>query len=58
MGRMFSDGPSLKPEMAKSSPQSTAVGSGDRPTKSKIMIETSSPADPKTLGRDVAGSLK
>lgn len=37
---------------------SPAVGSGSRPTPSKVKIESSAPDDPHTLGRDVAGSLK
>jgi len=52
------DSPTLKPPAQTSAPQNTAVGSGSRPTMSKHKIETSAPADPKTLGRDVAGSLK
>lgn len=40
-------------------PQNVAVGSGSRPTRSKYPIETSmTGVDPKTLGRDVPGSLK
>lgn len=41
-----------------SSPQNTSVGSGSRPTGGKIAIPTSAPTNPKTLGRDVPGSLK
>lgn len=39
--------------------QGTAVGSGSRPTKSRIPIETSSPSDQHGLdGRKIKGSLK
>ena len=38
--------------------QDTSVGSGSRPTRSKIMIETSAPMSPRTLSRDVPGALK
>jgi len=41
-----------------SAPQNTAVGSGSRPTKSKIDIETSSAMDCKTQGRSTPGALK
>lgn len=41
-----------------SAPQNTAVGSGSRPTRSKIMIDTSSPMDCKTQGRSTPGALK
>lgn len=41
-----------------SAPQNTAVGSGSRPTRSKMAIDTSSPMDCHTQGRDVPGSLK
>ncbi len=36
----------------------TSVGSGSRPTSSRIKIETSAPVSPRSLSRDVAGSLK
>jgi len=38
--------------------QNTAVGSGSRPTPSRIKIPTSAPQDPKTLGRKTPGALK
>ena len=41
-----------------SAPQNTAVGSGSRPTRSKIAIDESAPADDKISVRDVPGSLK
>jgi len=41
-----------------SAPQNTAVGSGSRPTKGRVMIESSAPAQPQTLGRAPAGALK
>jgi hypothetical protein len=38
--------------------QGTAVGSGSRPTPSRIKLPTSAPSDPKTLGgRKTSGSL-
>jgi hypothetical protein len=52
------DSPSMKPEPQTSAPQNTAVGSGSRPTMSKIKIETSAPEDPKTLGRKTPGALE
>lgn len=42
-----------------SSPQNTAVGSGSRPTRSKIGIESSAPSDPyHPHGTPPAGALK
>ena len=56
---MLGKSPSLKaPEVGTSTPQKTAVGSGSRPTDGKTTTPSSAPMDPKTLGRDVAGSLK
>jgi len=41
-----------------SAPQNTAVGSGSRPTRSKIPLESSAPMDPYGLdGRKTKGSL-
>nr|WKF58810.1 hypothetical protein HUO10_003311 [Paraburkholderia busanensis] len=41
-----------------SAPQNTSVGSGSRPTRSKIGIETSAPMDPRGLdGRKTKGAL-
>jgi hypothetical protein len=55
---IFSDSPTIKnPKIGGSAPQNTSVGSGSRPTKSKIMIETSAPKNPHTLGRGVPGAL-
>ncbi len=34
----------------KSAPQNTSVGSGSRPTPSRIKIDSSAPADMKNLG--------
>ena len=42
----------------KSMKQGTCVGSGSRPTKSKIKIPTSAPTDPHGLGRKPPGALK
>lgn len=41
-----------------SMPQNTAVGSGSRPTRSKIEIKSSAPEDCHTLGRSTPGALK
>lgn len=41
-----------------STPQNTAVGSGSRPTRSRIGIESSAPADPYGLGRKTGNALK
>lgn len=48
----------VKAPAQSSAPQNTSVGSGSRPTKSRMSIETSAPSNPHTLGRDVPGSLK
>ena len=56
---IISDSPTIPvDDKAKSAPQNTAVGSGSRPTASTMKIESSAPMNGKTLGRDVAGSLK
>jgi hypothetical protein len=58
-GLFKSDPGAVKPSSkGGSAPQNTSVGSGSRPTQSKINIPTSAPMDPHTLGRDVPGSLK
>lgn len=47
------------PSTGGSMPQNTATGSGSRPDNAcKTTLDTSAPANPKTLGRDVPGSLK
>lgn len=56
--KIFSDSPSPMPERPDSRIVYNIVGSGSRPTKSKIDIETSAPEDAHTQGRDVPGSLK
>ncbi len=38
--------------------QKTAVGSGSRPTPSRVKIETSAPENAHTLGRAPSGALK
>jgi len=58
MAKTWTDSPAMPQEHGNSRTQGTAVGSGSRPTKSKIAIETSAPEDPHTQGRDVPGSLK
>lgn len=45
-------------ESRKSMSQNTSVGSGSRPTKSKIAIRDAAPSDPKTMGRGTRGALK
>ena len=57
---ILSKSPTLSSNQPKgtSAPQNTAVGSGSKPTPSRIKLETSAPMDPRTLGRDVKGSLK
>lgn len=55
---MISDKGGVKAPMQSSRGQNTSVGSGSRPTKSKIDIPSSAPSNPKTLGRDPGGSLK
>ena len=58
MGKIISDSPTLKAMKEKSASQNTAVGSGSRPTKSKIKLDTSAPSEPRTLGRAPGGWLK
>jgi hypothetical protein len=48
----------VRPPAQSSAPQNTAVGSGSRPTGGKIGIDTSAPADPRTLGKAPPGWLK
>jgi len=43
---------------ASSPKQGTSVGSGSRPTTSKIAIGSSAPTEPHTLGRAPSGWLK
>ena len=53
-----SKSPSMPQAKGSSAPQNTAVGSGSRPGKSKMMIETSSPKDAHGLdGRKTPGAL-
>lgn len=58
MAKIISDSPTMKAPKGSSAQTHVPVGSGSRPGKSKINIETSAPSNSKTLGRDVAGSLK
>lgn len=58
MAKTWSDAPSMPQEHGTSAAQNTAVGSGSRPTPSKIKIPTSAPENAHTQGRDVPGSLK
>lgn len=57
-GGIFSDSPSMPQEHGDSAAQNTAVGSGSRPTKSKIDIPTSAPEDGHTQGRAPEGWLR
>lgn len=54
---LISDHGGVKPPAQTSSKTHMAAGSGSRPVPSKYKIESSAPMDPKTLGRDVPGSL-
>lgn len=53
-----SKSPTIAHPKGTSLKQNTAVGSGSRPTPSKVKIATSAPADPKGLGRKPSGALK
>lgn len=56
---MISKSPTLPVEGGKSSAsQNTSVGSGSRPTASRIKIHTSAPEQPRDLGRAPSGWLK
>jgi hypothetical protein len=48
----------LKAPAQTSAPQNTAVGSGSRPTPSRIKIKSSAPENAHSQGRDVPGSLR
>lgn len=59
MSNIISNSPTIaKGDTRKSATQDTSVGSGSRPTPSKIKIETSAPMEPHTLGRAPADYLK
>ena len=49
----------IKAPAQSSAPQNTSVGSGSRPTAARYKIETSAPANARTLGGrgDVPGAL-
>jgi len=55
---LISDSPHMNPPAQSSAKQNTAVGSGSRPTPSRIKIKSSAPADPATQGRSTPGALK
>ncbi len=55
---IVSKSPTIPHDKGTSKKQNTAVGSGSRPTKSKVMIPTSAPKHPHNLGRKTPGSLK
>lgn len=47
-----------QPPAQSSAPQNTSVGSGSRPTRSKMALDSSAPMDCHTLGRAPEGYLK
>ncbi len=55
---LISDHGGVKAPPQTSHGQNTAVGSGSRPTPSRIKIDSSAPHKPQTLGRDPGGALK
>ena len=55
---IISKSPTIAHPKGSSSKLSTNVGSGSRPTASKIKIATSAPESPQTLGRATSGALK
>lgn len=56
---MISKSPTIsKEDTRKSATQNTSVGSGSRPTASKMQIDTSAPSQPRELGRAPSGWLK
>lgn len=57
-GKLWSDAPHMNPPAQSSAPQNTSVGSGSRPTPSRIKIQSSAPSNPATLGRSTPGALK
>lgn len=57
-GSIISSSPHMTAPSQTSASQNTAVGSGSRPTKSSVKIETSAPMDGMTLGRAPKGYLK
>jgi hypothetical protein len=56
-GKGMKNGP-MASDKGTSIASNDAIGSGSRPGSSKIMIETSQPSDPLTMGRSVPGALK
>lgn len=48
----------VRPPAQSSAKTHMAVGSGSRPTMSKIPIHTSAPKHPKKLGRSTPNALK
>lgn len=60
MSKLISDSPTIKPtDVGTSMPQNTAVGSGARPTPSRVKIASSAPDDAHGLdGRKTPGALK
>lgn len=58
MGKLVSSSPTIAHPKGSSMKQGTAVGSGSRPTASRVKIPSSAPSDPKGLGRKPPGALK
>lgn len=50
MANLISSKGGVKPSMQKSAKVHMAAGSGSRPVPSKMKIDTSAPADAKSLG--------
>jgi hypothetical protein len=57
MGKLISQQGGVGAPSQSSRQQKTAVGSGARPTPSRIKIPSSAPTDPKGLGRKPPGAL-
>jgi hypothetical protein len=56
--KTWTDSPSMPQEHGGSREQGTAVGSGSRPTKSSVKIDTSAPENCHTQDRDPPDPLK
>lgn len=48
----------VMPSAQSNPPVNVPIGTGSRPGKSRYPIETTAPADAKTMGRSVPGALK
>lgn len=56
-GKGMKNGP-MSSDKGSAIQSNDAIGSGSRPGSSKVMIETSQPSEPHTLGRAPSGWLK